>query len=583
VPETASKRIAVHVTHESAKKIGGIGAVLNGVCTTDAYKDFFDTTLLYGPFFQFSSDILPHFGKEGQVLYSSHDAYDAGNYSSLFRDIIKKYGVDIVYGKRRLISEFDINKQNTVDVINLNINKMGVAAVSRFKYKLWQNFALRSDLYEQDWDYQQYLRIAMPYVEIVQRLYGETADFYHFGHEYMGVPSALAVVMAGRKHKTIFVAHEVSPARTIVETTAGADISFYNILKKTAGNTQSLESVYGSQELNPRSELIKRAVRLDRIFAVSDTVKDEYMFLSPQTPAGKIRVVPNGLSTKPVTLAHKQHSRRLLETYIDSLFNFTPDVILTHLTRLVISKGTWRDIALLYCLDEILNAQNLKGAFILVSTLITTGRHSEDVVKMEREYGWPVLHNVGWPDLEGGEVDIYNYLQLFNSRSRAVKAVFINQFGFDRMRCGNRVPADAELADLRIGSDAELGFSIYEPFGIAQLETVPFGGVALLSSSCGCASFLTKAFEKASVKPYHIVDFIGEGASMSFDQLKKMTIPQRDAIERNILLRSAPQIFDTLALTPKRRKEYLTNAQKYSPLLGWETTVRDYLLPNLSI
>ena len=93
--------------------------------------------------------------------------------------------------------------------------------------------------------------------------------------------------------------------------------------------------------------------------------------------------------------------------------------------------------------------------------------------KWNADYGWPVMHKVGWPDLEGGEVDIYNYLQVFNSRSRAIKAVFINQFGFDRIRCGQRVPADAEFADLRIGSDAELGFSIYEPFGIAQIETIP--------------------------------------------------------------------------------------------------------------
>ena len=35
------KRIAVHITHESAKKIGGIGAVLNGLCTTDNYKKLF--------------------------------------------------------------------------------------------------------------------------------------------------------------------------------------------------------------------------------------------------------------------------------------------------------------------------------------------------------------------------------------------------------------------------------------------------------------------------------------------------------------------------------------------------------------
>ncbi|MDO8303334.1 MAG: hypothetical protein Q7T18_08835, partial [Sedimentisphaerales bacterium] len=194
--DAVQKRIAVHITHESAKKIGGIGAVLNGVCSTEAYKNFFDATLLYGPFFQFSPDIVPHFGKEGQVLYSSHDSYDADSYGKVFHDIIKKYGVDIIYGKRKLISDFDINKQTTVDVINVNIKKMSEATASKFKFKLWQRFGLRSDLYEQDWDYQQYLRIALPYVEIIERLYGNTADVYHFAHEYMGMPSALSVVMA---------------------------------------------------------------------------------------------------------------------------------------------------------------------------------------------------------------------------------------------------------------------------------------------------------------------------------------------------------------------------------------------------
>ena len=453
--------------------------------------------------------------------------------------------------------------------------------ISEFKFHLWENFGIRSDLYESDWDYQQYLRIAMPYLEIVERLYGTGSDFYHFAHEYMGVLSALAVLMAKRKHKTIFVAHEVSPARTIVENMAGADISFYNLLKKGVEKSQSLEQVFGSQEKLSRSELVKRAEKFDRIFTVSDIVKNEYLFLCPQTPPEKIRVVYNGISARPITTTHKQHSRKILETYIDHLFNFTPDIILTHLARLVISKGIWRDISLLYHFDKILDEQNLKGAFILVSSLITTGRPSEDVSKMEAEYGWPVMHKVGWPDLEGGEVDIYNYLQVFNSRSRAIKAVFINQFGFDRIRCGQRVPADAEFADLRIGSDAELGFSIYEPFGIAQIETIPFGGVALLSSSCGCAPFLEKAFAKAPIKPFCITDFIGAGASMRFDQLKDMSIPERDKIEAAIFARCAPKIFGCLALTPGRKEEYLANAREYSSLMNWETIVQDYMLPNL--
>ncbi len=299
-------KVAVHITHESARKMGGIGAVLSGICTLQAYKDYYDKTVFYGPLFELPTDTFSHFGGLKEILYSSHNQYDAGGYGNILGEIVKKYNLDIVYGRCELVSEFDISKHNVVDVINIGINKMGRGDVDKFKYELWKKFGINSQLYDKDWDYEQYVRIAIPYQEILAKLYGSNVDYFHFSHEYMGVPSALSVILSGKKEPTIFIAHEVATARSIVEHHQGHDISFYNILRKSG---KTLEQVFGSQEFNSRNELIKRAVHFDSIFAVGNHVKEEYYFLVPDTPPGKIKIVYNGVSARSVNFSHKQESR----------------------------------------------------------------------------------------------------------------------------------------------------------------------------------------------------------------------------------------------------------------------------------
>ncbi len=570
-------KVAVHITHESVKKIGGIGAVLSGVCNLQAYKNFYDKTLFYGPLFELPGETFSHLGKSGQLLFSSHDNYDVENYSEIFNEIADRYNVDIVYGKRELASEFDITKHTTVDVINIGINKMNPAETEKFKYALWKNFGIKSHLYEDDWDYEQYLRIAIPFLQVIEKLYSPTAEYYHFAHEYMGVPSALAVLISKKPHTTVFIAHEVTTARSLVESHPGHDISFYNILRK-AQSHKSLEQVFGSQQHNPRSELVKRAINFDHIFAVGDHVKAEYEFLVPQTPQGKIKIVYNGVSAKSIDFAQKQNSRTRIEKYTDPLFNFTPDLIFTHITRMVISKGIWRDLALLKFLDGHLSRHNLKAIYILLSTLVPTGRSPEDIFQAEAEYGWPVLHRQGWPDLIGEEEDTYKQIQIFNAQTKSIKAVFLNQFGFDRARCGSRVPADAEFNDLRIASDAELGLSIYEPFGIAQIETIPFGGLAILSSSCGAAGFLEQNFKTAKIKPFYIIDYIAAGKRLSYPSLENLTIAKRTELENQILSKRAKEIFEVLPTTPEKRKQYLKNAHEYAPKISWQASAQNYIL-----
>jgi len=576
--------VAVHITHEAVQKIGGIGAVISGLCTADKYKGFFAETLLYGPLFDRNANVASRLGKDGEVMYSSIDNYDSGGYHEKFYSIVRDYKVDIVYGKRVLVNEFNINKTNRADTVLVSINRINEERLNEFKFELWQRYGIESNRYL-SWDYEQYVRIALPYLDILKALYPDSYKFYHFAHEYMGVPSALSVLMNGtdkNSNRTIFYAHEVSPCRTVVEGNEGHDISFYPELYRNRKAGKTFEDVYGSQKDNYRAELVRSTVNFDYVFAVSDLVKDEYMYFIPRADENKVKVVYNGIPVKLINPDEKLKSRKLLQNYIENLFNFTPDIVFTHVTRLVISKGIWRDITFLYILDEVFHSYGIKGAFILLTSLIGTGRDPAAVSSMEKEYGWPVIHREGWPDLVGSEKDIYDFLSLFNARSKNIKAVFLNQFGFNRRRCGERVPEEAGFKDLRIGSDAEFGFSIYEPFGIAQLEVIPFGGIAVLSSSCGSAFLLKEAFNGKKSGNYSIVDFIGKSAKyLGSAEINTLTADRRFEIEKAILKDISDKVFKSLPKSDSDRKSLLHSAQENVDKLGWEAIVERMSLSTL--
>lgn len=125
-------RAAIHITHEAVHKIGGIGSVINGLCTSDNYRSFFKETLLYGPLFTDTREVSARLGRGGEVLYSSSDSYDKNSYSSRFGDLVKKYNIDLVYGKREIIGEFNAVKKNLVDVILVGINRINEELTNRF-------------------------------------------------------------------------------------------------------------------------------------------------------------------------------------------------------------------------------------------------------------------------------------------------------------------------------------------------------------------------------------------------------------------------------------------------------------------
>ena len=88
--------IVVHVTHEAVEKIGGIGAVIAGLMTTDAYAEQVSRTILLGPLLQTAGPLDGRLGEGGHVVYSLPDALEPSPWREKFRPIERTYDVGIV-------------------------------------------------------------------------------------------------------------------------------------------------------------------------------------------------------------------------------------------------------------------------------------------------------------------------------------------------------------------------------------------------------------------------------------------------------------------------------------------------------
>jgi hypothetical protein len=570
-------KAAVHITHEAARKIGGIGAVLAGLCTTQVYLDNYPKTLFYGPLFDDQPNNPDRLGDNAEMLFSSLDNIHRSSYNDQFREICEKYKIHLVYGKKEIFDEIHPNKKATIDIILIGIKDVRKDLLDQFKFMLWDKFKFSCQLYEQDWDFEQYLRIALPIRNITSLLYLDCTDLHFFSHEYMGVCTCLNILSQKQvNEKIIFYAHEVSTARVITESLQGHDISFYNIINNDVEQKISLEQRFGSQKHSSRNELIKFAAQFDKILAVGDWVKKEYIYVNPAVSEKIIDICYNGIPVRKIDYEHKLLSRNKLKSYCETLFNFTPDVIMTHVSRLVISKAFWRDISLLEELDELFSEYNIKGFFIILSSLIGPGRSLSDIERMEKEYGWPLIHKENWPDLVGYENDVYWSLNYFNAKSRSIKGVFINQYGFEKDRLGKRFPDNCDFSDLRIGSDAEFGMSVYEPFGIAQIETVPYGGIAVLSKACGSAFLLEKGWTDKKTIPFHIIDFANTGKA-EHDWIK-LSSEQRHTLEKQILKREVKHIFKKIAKTDKERENLFKVCNSLSNYLEWDEIAKKVII-----
>jgi glycosyltransferase involved in cell wall biosynthesis len=581
----------VHVTHEAVQKIGGIGAVLQGLLTSKHYLANTRRNILVGPYWHTGEEGEQRLGSAGEVLYSSLDGINRTPLGTALREIENTFGVGIVYGRRKF-SDKDTGVTAVPEILLIDVSRYEPAKIGFFKFRLWEKFGVNSARYDHIWDYEQWMRLAEPTIAALKVMGAAnvTNPAVILSHEYMGMPTVMAAILEGEAggFRSIFYAHEVATMRRIVEHHNGHDTMFYNAMKLALPNGHHVEDVFGPQDDFYKHALIRNVKYCDEIFGVGDYVLKEFRFMGESFAHVDASLAYNGVPHFKIDLEEKMRSRNKLRKYCSTLLGFEPDFVFTHVTRLVPSKGMWRDLKVLQQVENELRPRNESAVLFVLSTE-GLGRRPDDILRMERDYEWPVSHREGSPDLSGGEAHYYQGVQAFNARSRNTKVIYLNQFGFDRRACGNNMPIDMEFMDIRKGSDVEFGQSIYEPFGIAQVEPISFGGICVYTSICGCAGFVRKAAQQAGVTmPDGTFQNVIEADYTNLpdhllreDKLLGVGKAEREAVELIEAKRIAGELVKRLPVTPREFEPFIERGQKVADYMSWDAVTKEYIIPGI--
>jgi hypothetical protein len=573
---------AVHVTHEITGKIGGIGAVLQGFFTSKTYLDSVRRSILVGPLFTTEGMVQDRLGENGEVFYSSIDGYVNTGYAQAFSKIESYYNTAIVYGRRHFTDK-QTGISSSPEVILIDVRTMDKGPVNHLKKQLFDEFGIQSNLYENMWEFEQYVRLAAPAIDVLKAIGAADSSTVIIAHEFMGMPTALASILDNNCNtRTVFYAHEVATMRRIVEEHPGHDTMFYNVIKQASNDKLHVNDVFGDQGTYFKHALVEASKYCDNIFAVGDQVVDEMRFLSLEFEMANIDIVYNGIPAYQISIQDKLQAKQKLQQYCKNLLDYWPDFVFTHVTRLVRSKGMWRDLRVLEHVEKEFRTQNKTAVLFVLSTEVSQ-RRLRDIEQMESKYNWPVAHREGWPDLSGGEANYYTAIQEFNAKCRNVKIIFINQFGFSPQQCGKRMPANIEFMDIRKGSDVEFGQSIYEPFGIAQIEPLTFGGICVFSSVCGCAGFLRDITGGQDVKNAIVADYtnLTPGKFSDIEDMLQINQSVRDRIEATESEKVAMQICSRLPKNEAEIESMIQSGYELAKKMSWDIVVRDYLMKSL--
>ena len=565
----------IHITHEAHEKMGGIGAVLEGLVTSRAYQSVVDRTILVG-----TGEVPPRKPAEevSAVLYETGrpDAAcgESAALADVFRQIETATGVRILYGRRAVPCPLE-TRHAEVELLLLDVRQALPGAVNQLKGQLWQAYGLQSDRYEREWGFEEWMRAAAPALEAITALVGgDTHDTVLISHEFMGLPTLLAARLRRPELRTIYWAHEVPTVRDLIENEAEVRLVFDQALETRRG-VRAYES-----QLRERGDfkyaLVSRAHIAHRVFAVSNRIAQELELLAPDFRRTCIEVVYNGVAVRPIDLAARLASREMLRRCAQALTGSRPDFVFTHVARPVASKAIERDLVVLEHLDDRLADRGQSAVLLILAT--DGGRRDPELIsRMEAEYGWPLSHRVGWPDLVKGEVPIGKAVQEYNGWARVTRAVLINQFGLSRESCGSRVPEEFSFQDLRQGSDVEFGQSAYEPFGIAQLETLAFGGISVLSRACGCAQLLARV--AGGTLPPNVL--LADYCPPQDADCKCLSEGDGRRIEHEVAARLARELVDRLPRTEKDFARLLETGWATAEKMSWQAVCREYFVPAL--
>lgn len=587
--------LVVHATHEAGAKVGGIGAVLDGILADRTYNRTVRRTILVSPYDPSNLTELERIRSPRNafvVLYSTLDGVSnvSQGLARAFERIELYHHVNLLYGKRRF-------GDAEHEVLLVDPREVVASVENILKFHLWQSYGMDSRLYESSGEFEWFIRAAEPSFAALQAVVGEgehprppklrgphSGRAVLIAHEWLGIPLALsASINQPGAYRTVFYAHEVATVRPLVEDNPGHDTRFYNVMHAALLKGLFLEQVFGNQSSFFKHALLTTAAKFNGILAVSDQTMGELRFLSPDFEACPMNLVYNGVPSPAITLAEQQASKARMLQYAENLLGIRPTWVFTHVTRLVPSKGLWRDLKVMEELDAKLAARGETAILFTLSSAVPAGRRAENVLHWEAGYGWPVVHREGNGDLIGPEVDYYRRIEEFNRRATSSRILLFNQYGWSPDRCGTRMPAEMMPTDIRYGSNLEFGLSIYEPFGIGQLEPLATGAICCISNVCGCVGFIRQA-GGSDQRNVIIADYLTLPPNLRDPDLQILLLldeEDRTLVEASESARVADKILDSLPRTTAEAETLLQDGFALSQRMSWKVVVEDGLLPAL--
>jgi len=132
--------------------------------------------------------------------------------------------------------------------------------------------------------------------------------------------------------------------------------------------------------------------------------------------------------------------------------------------------------------------------------------------------------------------------------------------------------------------DVEFGMSVYEPFGIAQLESLTFGGICVVSNVCGCAGFVNDVTDGAGCENVIIADYtdISHYQCNEIDELIYNENLLRKQVEEDLSKRLAIMICSRIAENDLETEKLLRSGFALAADMSWETVVSKYVLKSIS-
>jgi len=127
------------------------------------------------------------------------------------------------------------------------------------------------------------------------------------------------------------------------------------------------------------------------------------------------------------------------------------------------------------------------------------------------------------------------------------------------------------------------GQSIYEPFGIAQLEPLSFGGICVITNVCGCAGFVKDVTMGQDTKNVIFADYtdLGQLGHLGLEEMLKIDEKVRDEIEHSLSRKIALEICARLPKNESETQELIESGYALARNMSWDCVVENYLLKSL--